>query len=90
MGEMMVDFIWATEKYDLSFRQQGDSEATTLAAGLTSACKGVRLEKRQVQEASKQAVEPESTQGWDREEGMQSWQFVWGERQYHHTTCTCT
>lgn len=40
MGEMMVDFVWATEEYYLSFRHQGGSGAITLAAaGLTSACK---------------------------------------------------
>lgn len=59
MGEMMEDFVWAMEEYDLSFRQQGGSGAITLAAGLTSVYKGVRLENRQVQESSKQAVQPE-------------------------------
>ena len=90
MGEMMVHFVWAIEELDLSFRQQGGSGATVLATGSTSSCKGVRLEKRQVQESSKQAAEPEPIQDWDREEGRQSWQYVWGKRQGdQHTACTC-
>lgn len=74
-GKMMEGFICATDEYNLSFRW-GGSRVIILATRLKTACRGVRLEIRPVQESRKQEVTAKPRQSWDGEEGMQNWWLI--------------